>query len=246
MAETENAPGGFQAGGGEIMKTATAARKRGFSMLDLAIIIAAVAGIVFVIIPSLARSRQSNCRINCTNNLKQVGLAFRIWATDSMDSYPMGASTNDGGVKELAEQGSAYAIFLSLSNELNTPKILICPDDPNRQRRAATVFAPTAPAGGPIPFTPTNNLSYFVGIDAAETMPTMILSGDDHLEMRRQPIPSGLFLLASNAPADWQSGRHRYGGNIALADGSVQGLASAGLRAAITNTGVPTNRLAMP
>ncbi len=50
--------------------------------------------------------------INCVNNLKQIGLAARVWALDNADLYP----TN----------------FLSMSNELSTPKILVCPADTNR------------------------------------------------------------------------------------------------------------------
>jgi hypothetical protein len=46
------------------------------------------------------------------NNLKQIGLAVRVWALDNQDIYP----TN----------------FICMSNELNTPKILVCPADTNR------------------------------------------------------------------------------------------------------------------
>lgn len=48
-------------------------------------------------------------RINCVNNLKQIGLAARIWANDNHDIYP----TN----------------FISMTNELGTWKVLQCPSD---------------------------------------------------------------------------------------------------------------------
>ncbi|MEI2724523.1 MAG: hypothetical protein V9H26_13600 [Verrucomicrobiota bacterium] len=50
--------------------------------------------------------------ISCINNLKQFGLAVRLWATDNTDVFPPDS--------------------LSMSNELNTPKILVCPADTNR------------------------------------------------------------------------------------------------------------------
>lgn len=50
--------------------------------------------------------------IACVNNMKQIGLAARVWALDNADIYP----TN----------------FLCMSNELSTPKILVCPADTNR------------------------------------------------------------------------------------------------------------------
>ena len=53
-------------------------------------------------------------RISCVNNLKQVGLAFLMWANDNKNVFPMD--------------------FLSASNEMNTPRILTCPGDSARQR----------------------------------------------------------------------------------------------------------------
>jgi hypothetical protein len=51
-------------------------------------------------------------RINCINNLKNIGLAARIWASDHHNNLPTD--------------------FLSMKDELNTPKILHCPSDDNR------------------------------------------------------------------------------------------------------------------
>jgi len=50
----------------------------------------------------------------CINNLKQIGLGARIWANDNHDILPRD--------------------FLTMSNELNTPKILVCPGDEGRTR----------------------------------------------------------------------------------------------------------------
>jgi hypothetical protein len=38
-------------------------------------------------------------------NLKQVGLAFRVWAVDHDDQYPFNLSTNAGGSRELCRIG---------------------------------------------------------------------------------------------------------------------------------------------
>ena len=57
--------------------------------------------------------------IQCVNNMKQLGLAARIWAADNNDMYP--------------------SDFLSMTNEMNTPKILHCPSDTSHE--AATSWA---------------------------------------------------------------------------------------------------------
>lgn len=80
---------------------------------------ATAAGLTEEELAAVEKARARAQSIACINNLKQVGLAIRIWANDNKDFSPPD--------------------FLSLSNELNTPKILVCPDDTNRI--AATNFA---------------------------------------------------------------------------------------------------------
>ena len=69
---------------------------------------AIIAGMTF---PALAKAKSKAQSISCVNNLKQMGLAARIYATDNKDAFPPD--------------------FLSMKNELSVPRILICPADPN-------------------------------------------------------------------------------------------------------------------
>ena len=84
-------------------------------------------------------------RRSCVNNLKQIGLAFRQWAIDHEDQFPFNVSTNAGGTKELCVvggdgfDGNAPLHFLVMSNELNSPVILVCPK--NKSRKPAAGFA---------------------------------------------------------------------------------------------------------
>lgn len=216
-----------------------------FSKLDLLVMVLAVVGIGLVILPNLARSRAKSGKINCVNNLKQVGLAFRIWSPDSSDKYPTQVSVTNGGALEFAEQGSTYGVFLMMSNELNTPKILYCPDESSPRRQIATAFTGSSNQGV-VSLNDSNTISYFVGIDAHDTEPQTILSGDDHFNIGMATPGRGLLLLATNAPVEWRNERHGKQGNIGFGDGSVGGFTTTGLRKALIQTGIATNRLAMP
>jgi prepilin-type processing-associated H-X9-DG protein len=74
----------------------------------------------------------------------------------------------------------------------------------------------------------------------------MFLSGDDNFAIGGVPVKSGLLQLLTNTPVAWTKTRHKLYGNIGLADGSVQQLTTDGLRQALQQTGVATNRLVIP
>jgi hypothetical protein len=65
---------------------------------------------------ALAKAKAKAESIACINNLKQMGLSVKVWALDNNEVYPPD--------------------ILSMSNELNTPKILVCPADHARQAAA--------------------------------------------------------------------------------------------------------------
>src|ERR1019366_831281 len=92
-----------------------------------------------MLLPALSQAKDKAQRISCANNMKQIGLAFRVWAIDHDDKFPFNVSTNKGGTLELCMLGSdgfdrnAALHFQVMSNELSTPKILVCPADGKRQ-----------------------------------------------------------------------------------------------------------------
>lgn len=135
---------------------------------------------------------------------------------------------------ELVGSGIPYVHFLVLSNELSTPRILVCPADTNRI--AATNWSSLR----------NGNISYFVALDAAETHPQMFLSGDDNFTVNGTKPKRGILELWTNSTIAWLPTRHVLQGNVALADGSVQGFSSVRFQQALVGTGTTTNRLVMP
>jgi len=216
------------------MKTSSGrSSNQGFTLVGLIIIVAVLAILAAMLLPALARAKRKAQRINCVNNLKQDGLAFRLWEGDNGDKYPMAVSTNKGGTMEYAEGGNVFRHFQIMSNELSTPKILVCPAD---DRTAAASFARLK----------NQNVSYFVGLDAEiETRPQMLLTGDRNITNGMAPVRSVLE-LRPGIPAGWTEAMHNGQGNVGLSDGSVQQVTIDGLRRAIKYSGDATNRIALP
>jgi prepilin-type processing-associated H-X9-DG protein len=208
-------------------------RSRAFTAIDLMLVIVLVAVQVALVAPMFVHPRCGCIRINCASNLKQVGLAYRVWEGDNGDHYPMRGFTNELGVSEVPKPSNMFRYFQVMSNELSNPKILICPAD---NRTEATNFT----------LLKNTNLSYFVGLDADETQPTMLLGGDRNLVFNGFAVRPGVLTLLTTNRIEWSGTIHKQGGNVLMADGSVQQVTSSGLQAAIAHSGTNVNRLAVP
>lgn len=208
---------------------------RAFTLIELLVIGFTVVMIAALLIPRLARERRRARAVACSNNLRMVGLSFRTWDTDG-GYTPSMLSTNRGGIKEMVGTGQVFIHFRVMSNELSTPKVLVCPRD--KTKTVAKDFA----SG----FS-DKNVSYFVGTDAMETYSQMFISGDRNLAFQGQAIKPGLFVLGTNnASLAWTKAIHHSCGNIAMADASVQFYDSKQLATAVQNQGLATNLLAIP
>ena len=204
--------------------------RQGFTLVGLLIIIAVLGILAAMLIPALVSAKGKSKRIQCVSNLKQDGLAFRLWEGDNGDKYPMAVSTNKNGTMEYA--ADVFRHFQVMSNELSTPKILVCPAD---NRTAAASFARLE----------NQNVSYFVGLDATDVRPQMLLTGDRNVTNGIAPEHS-ILKLVPDQPAGWTEALHNGVGNIGLADGSVQQVSIPGLQQMLKHTGDSTNRVALP
>jgi prepilin-type N-terminal cleavage/methylation domain-containing protein len=188
------------------MRTRLNSDLRGFTLIEFMVVVLMLAVLAGIYLPQLARPRVRICRTTCDNNLKQIGLAFRQWALDNGDKFPMQVSTTNWGTLEWVGNGPTYFHFLVMSNELNTPKLLFCPEESDSNRRPAVTFGSAAGLGiGQIPLTKDNSISYFVGVDAQDSQPSMFLAGDHHLTVGGKRPRPGLLDLWTDSPSPGQN-----------------------------------------
>jgi prepilin-type N-terminal cleavage/methylation domain-containing protein len=164
---------------------------KAFTLIELLVVIAIIAILAALLLPALAKAKKAARRSSCINNLKQVGLAFKVWEGDHGDKYPTAVSTARWGAMESVctqlggNAPSGYGVtnvFCVMSNELVTPKMLACPSDISR-----TSLTP-GNLDGPIMSVATNwagfgntHLSYFVEGNATDKFPKMVLIGDRNI-----------------------------------------------------------------
>jgi prepilin-type processing-associated H-X9-DG protein len=223
--------------------------QRAFTLFEAVVVTAILCVLIVVLFQGYGRRHRRSGQISCANNQKQITISLRSWALDYNDKFPTAVSITNGGAMEWAATGSAWQVYLVMSNELNTPKVLICPQDPNNARIMANCWEPIQqpyPQWIPSPFTNNNNVSYFASLDAEDTQPGMFLIGDANLTMRGEPIKPGLVTLLTNSFVGWSKPQHEGKANIGLADGSVQSIADRALRQMLRQSGVATNHLAVP
>ncbi|HEY0457161.1 MAG TPA: type II secretion system protein [Verrucomicrobiae bacterium] len=115
--------------------------QRAFTFIDFLIVLVTICLAGVLVLPRVMRgNRAGYTRIGCDNNLKVIGLSFRMFSNDHNDNFPWNVPALDGGTKEFATSTNVYLHFLALSNELITPKILACSSDAHSRHKLCPIL----------------------------------------------------------------------------------------------------------
>lgn len=207
-----------------------ASRHPAFTRIDLVVVLFIIflVGCVLanpVIFPS-PRNRQDS--LVCVANLAQVGRAYQLWAADHGDRNPFLVSSNEGGLRAVYLANNSWYQFAWISNQLGSPKVLVCPADTNTTRVAKDFSG--RPDGGFIhPGYRNNAVSYMIGMHAQFYIPRSILGGDRNIT-GAQPSGGCSYAMLGALHAlgqppysnSWGSDIHGQKGQLLFNDGSVE------------------------
>ena len=213
-------------------------RPRGFTIVELLIVIAIISFIAALLLPALSGAKAKGKGADCLSRLKQIGTGFRLSGNDNEELFPWQIDMSRGG--------SAGSIdwtdnFRAISNELVTPKILACPSDNQRKQHEQWNT-----------LDGNRHVSYFIGIDALESKPQTILAGDRNVygTLGGYELMWNTFVDRASIDAKWMNTMHAYQGYVVLADGSVHHTFSPQLcemiSAALTSGGTTQVNFSLP
>lgn len=199
-------------------------RRRAFTRLEAISVLAAIALLSAAVLPVLANDSVRNQRAVCINNLARIGQALTSWAADHEERYPWQLPLSAGGTGGFhSSAGFAWYHFVALSNELQTPAVMVCPAD---SKTRATGF------DSPNFFTTQgNNYCSYLLVDAAVSEGRRVLSGDRNITLDVN-LPSPRVVAPPGTDLSWDLRIHVGRGQLLFNDGTVEDTDTARMRSA--------------
>ncbi|HEX4123682.1 MAG TPA: type II secretion system protein [Tepidisphaeraceae bacterium] len=132
-------------------------KRQGFSLVELLVVIGIIAVLIALLMPALSEARQNANRTVCLSNLRQLAIAFIMYANDNRGYFPNSSpsdneSPSDWIYYQAARVQSQSAIVAYVGGTFN-PNVFRCPSD-DWTYRPRTSYA----YGGPYDYSYSMNL----------------------------------------------------------------------------------------